>query len=130
MNNRDLKHLSQALPACPDVMAREKYYNSAVLVPFVFLENEYHFLFQRRTPHIRQGKEICFPGGRFEADLDSDARDTAIRETMEELGVGREKIKIMGRLDTLVAPMGAVIDPFVATLEIDSLDELIRRICG
>jgi 8-oxo-dGTP pyrophosphatase MutT (NUDIX family) len=47
--------------------------------------------------------QIAFPGGRFE-DKDSDLRDTALRETEEEIGVKRDSITIIGELTQLYIP--------------------------
>lgn len=105
-------------------MARERYFNSSVLVPLVKLHGEYHFLFQKRAENIRQASEICFPGGKFDPKHDSNFEDTAIRETMEELGIKKDKIQIEGRFDTVVAAMGATVDSFLGTLKISNLNEL------
>lgn len=78
-----------------------------------FHQGEYHFVLQRRAPHIRQGGEISFPGGRHEEGLDKTLEQTALRETTEEMGIPPEAIEILGRLDTLVAPMGTIVDAFV-----------------
>lgn len=58
-------------------------------------------VFMRRvednTPHSGQ---ISFPGGRTEP-ADSSPRDTALRETEEELGIKASDIEIIGRLTPL-----------------------------
>ena len=124
MKEEDLRLFKQNLPQFPGVQGREKYFNSAVLIPLVLINEQYHFLFQKRASNIRQGGEICFPGGKYDPKIDLDYSKTAIRETVEELGLTEEKIKIEGRLDTLVAPMGAIIDAFVGRIEIKRLNEL------
>lgn len=120
---RSINSIKRRLPKSSGILGREKYFNSAVLVPIVDLDGELHLLFQKRAPHIRQGSDICFPGGRYD-DTDRSYRETAIRETVEELGVKRKQIKIIGKLHTLVAHMGAVIEPYVGILKISSLNEL------
>ena len=113
------------LPLYPAIMGKDRYMNSAVTVPLVELGNEWHLLFQLRAAGIPQEGEICFPGGRYDTEKDSDFRATAIRETSEELGIGEEKVRIIGQMDTLVASMGTTVDPFVAVLDIGSIDELL-----
>ncbi len=125
MKNEMLKNLIHNLPDSPNLLGRERYFNSAVLVPFIEIENEYHLLFQKRAAAIRQGSEICFPGGMFDPGKDSDFRDTAIRETVEELGLDPDSIKIMGQMDTLVASAGATVDSFPAVLEIRYPEDLV-----
>ena len=125
MNHETLESLIKKLPECPGILAREKFFNSAVLVPLVFMDNEFHLLFEKRAAGIRQGSEICFPGGMHDPGTDKNAMETAVRETTEELGIPRKKIDVLGRFDTLVASMGAMVDPVLAVITIDDVSELI-----
>lgn len=95
-----------------------------MLVPLVEIDNKFHFLFEKRANNIRQGGEVSFPGGEFDNKKDRGLRHTALRETSEELGLPAEKIKIIGKLGTLVAPMGVTVDAFVGVLSINNLDDL------
>ena len=124
MNNLTLENITIALANSPEILGKDKYFNSAVLVPLVEIENKYHLLFEKRANHIRQGGEVSFPGGEFDHKKDQGLRHTALRETSEELGINSEKIKILGKIGTLVAPMGVTVDAFVALISIMSLDEL------
>ena len=117
MKKDNLKKLVLNLPKHPNVLGRDRFFNSAVLVPLVKINGEYHLLFQKRAATIRQGGDICFPGGGFEAGVDKSFQDTALRETFEELGIDRKDIKILGQLDTYMAPIGAVIESFVAKVK-------------
>jgi peroxisomal coenzyme A diphosphatase NUDT7 len=123
MVKADLKKLKKNLPKNPGILRKEEYFNSAVIIPLVNIENEYHFLFEKRAAEIRQGGEICFPGGEFDKD-DKSFKETAIREAMEELGIERNKINILGALDTFIGPMGVTVDSFIAELKIKNLSEL------
>ncbi len=87
-------------------------------------EDGFNFLFEQRAPGVEQGGEICFPGGRFHPEKDENYRETALRETVEELGVRRAKLSVIGQMDTIVAPMGATIDSFVTVLPPEQLEEL------
>ena len=124
MKKQDIEKLRANLPKNPQILARERFFNSAVLLPFVLKDAEYHLLFQKRANHIRQGGEICFPGGEHDPQNDKSYQDTAIRETIEELGIERQQINIIGRLDTFLAPHGVAIDPFVGILDIDDPNRL------
>ena len=117
MNKDNLKKLVSNLPKYPNILGRERYFNSAVLIPLVKIKGEYHLLFQKRAANIRQGGDICFPGGGFEKGVDKNFKDTALRETFEELGICKKDIKILGQLDTYMAPIGAIIEPFVARIK-------------
>lgn len=119
----DLEQLKNELPGYPGIQFREEYVNSAVLVLLVFLEGEYHFVFQKRGPNIRQNGEISFPGGICQSEDETPER-TAVRETVEEMGIPEEKIRVIGPLDVLIAPMGAIVDAFVGVADIKGIDEI------
>ena len=117
MKKSNLKKLVSNLPKYPNILGRDRFFNSAVLIPLIKIKGEYHLLFQKRATSIRQGGDICFPGGGFEIGIDKNFKDTALRETYEELGIKKKDIKILGQLDTYVAPIGAIIEPFVAKIK-------------
>jgi len=119
-----IESLQDKLPIVPGINGKEDYYNSAVLVLLILVNEEYHFVFEKRASDIRQPGEICFPGGKYDPALDASFRDTALRETVEELGVASEKLRIIGNLDTVVAIMGATVDAFLGVIDISSLDAL------
>ncbi len=104
-----------------DIHGRDEYLNSAVLVPVIFDKDTPCLVFEKRNAQIRQGGEICFPGGIFDIHKDKGIEDTAIRETIEELGISRDKIGIIGRLDTQISISGIIVEAFVAVLDIDSV---------
>jgi len=74
-------------------------------------------VFTRRTHTVAQHKgEISFPGGGRD-DEDADLEATAIRETVEELGIDPADITIVGRLDDLPTFVtGYNVSPFVAVV--------------
>ena len=117
MKKSNLKELISNLPKHPNVLGRHRFFNSAVLIPLVKIKGEYNLIFQKRAAHIRQGGDICFPGGGFEIGVDKSFKDTALRETFEELGIQKKDIKVLGQLDTYVAPIGAIIESFVAKVK-------------
>ena len=114
----DIKKLKSLLPETPGIMGRDEYINTAVVVPLVKINSEWHLLFEKRSDEINQGGEICFPGGKFDPGKDEDLVSTAVRETVEELGVEKDRIEIVGRLDTYIAALGATIEPVIALLDI------------
>jgi 8-oxo-dGTP pyrophosphatase MutT (NUDIX family) len=124
MTHDMVDRLIERLPETPSILGRERYFNSAVLVPLVDLDGEPHLLFEKRAEGIRQAAEVCFPGGMHDPLVDKTCRETAVRETIEELGIPRESISVLGQFDTLVASIGATVDAFLGRLGIRSLDEL------
>jgi len=77
MNKNDLENLKKKLPPIPGILGKEEYFNAAVLIPLMMINGEYHFLFEKRAAHIRQGGEVCFPGGEFDPEVDTSFQDTA-----------------------------------------------------
>lgn len=103
------------------ILGKNQLKQFAVLVSLVELDGEYHFLFEKRASNIRQGGEISFPGGGYEAgDVSFEA--TAIRETCEELGLKAEQIEIITQVDTFVSHV--YIENYLGLIKIDSLEEL------
>jgi len=124
MKKTHVQQLIQKLPKFPNIMGKEEFFNAAVLIPLVMHNNEYNFLFEERASGIPQGGEICFPGGLYQNEVDQSFKQTAIRETIEEIGIGSSQITIIGQMDTLLAPIGMTIEPFIGILDIDSINDL------
>ena len=124
MKKKDLEKLKHNLPLTPGILGRERYFNSSILIPLVKLQNEYYILLQKRAKNIRQGGDICFPGGRVEKS-DKSFKHTALRETKEELGIRKKDIKIIGRLDTLVTSYGVVVESFVGLVKKKALNNMV-----
>lgn len=124
MNKIGFERMVTNLPKRPGVMGRDRFFNSAVLIPFVKKNGEYYILFQKRAKGIRQGGDICFPGGGFENGVDKNFKDTALREMKEELGISKKDIKIVGRLDTMVATFGAIVEPYIGIVKKSALKDM------
>ncbi|MCP5514765.1 MAG: CoA pyrophosphatase [Spirochaetales bacterium] len=114
----------KAMPAGPVLIAREMGSRSAVFVPFVKIDGREYVLFEKRAKGIRQQGEICFPGGMSDKNLDKTTEETAVRETAEELGITREKIRKGKHLGYLVSSAGLAIDVYMGRLLIKSFSEL------
>lgn len=106
------------------IIGKDRYLNSAVLIPLIQINGKEYLLFEKRSTEVRQPGEISFPGGHFEISKDTDFMDTAIRETVEELGISKNKITILGKLGTLVTPMGIIVETYIGKLDFESLEEL------
>lgn len=95
----------------------------AILLPIIEKDNKLQLLYEVRAEDMgTQPGEVSFPGGRIENG--ETAREAAIRETEEELGISREQIEMFGQIDYLVPLFNIAIYPFVGYLKIKSLDEL------
>jgi len=86
---------------------------SAVLIPLVEIDNEWYLLYEVRSDEVSQAGDSSFPGGRMEAD--ETFEETAVRETMEELNLNKENIKVHGEMDIIVS-QNIIIRSFVGEL--------------
>jgi 8-oxo-dGTP pyrophosphatase MutT (NUDIX family) len=101
----------------PDMVPAAALRAAAVLVPLVDRSQELFVLLTQRTAHLaHHAGQIAFPGGRVE-EQDSDEIATALRETEEEIGLGRNHIEPVGRLDRYVTRTGFTVTPVVALVE-------------
>lgn len=90
---------------------------AAVLVPLIDRANGLSVLLTQRTPHLSaHAGQIAFPGGRIE-ESDADAVAAALRETEEEVGLPRDHVTVIGRLDTYVTGTGFEITPVVGIVQ-------------
>jgi 8-oxo-dGTP pyrophosphatase MutT (NUDIX family) len=90
---------------------------AAVLVPLVMHESGLTVLLTVRTAHLHDhAGQISFPGGRVEPD-DPDTAAAAMRETEEELGIRRDRVELIGRLDTYHTRTGYEITPMVGLVK-------------
>ena len=87
---------------------------AAVLVPIVERPNGHTVLLTRRADHLHHHPgQVCFPGGRLD-DTDVGPIDAALRETTEEIGLGREFVELAGLLDGYETVTGYGVTPVVA----------------
>src|SRR3990172_6988939 len=118
MKEIDFNQLKQKLPLYPELIDKDEYFNSSVLITIAKIKDEHCFIFEKRSAGIRQGGEVSFPGGEVDKDEDKNHLETAIRETVEELGIKKEKIKVIGQLGMLMIP-GVLVNAFFSEFYID-----------
>ncbi|MCP4177466.1 MAG: CoA pyrophosphatase [bacterium] len=107
-----------------DILNIDSFVHASVLIPIFYDKNGVaQFIFQERAAHIRQGREVCFPGGVIDRQ-DENSKSAAIRETVEELGVESDKIRVTGKLGKLFAPMTVLIETYIGIIDINDVSEL------
>jgi 8-oxo-dGTP pyrophosphatase MutT (NUDIX family) len=90
---------------------------AAVMVPLVHRPQGMQVLLTQRTAHLSDhAGQISFPGGRVEAS-DAHREETALRETEEEIGLTRDRVRLLGRLPDYEIPSGFRITPIVGWIE-------------
>ena len=93
---------------------------SSVLVPLYVKDDQHFLVFTRRSLLVHHHKgEISFPGGGY-IKSDGSLRQTALRESFEEIGLEPRDVDILGELDdTATQGSGFVITPFVGLIPSD-----------
>ncbi|KKL82312.1 hypothetical protein LCGC14_1986040 [marine sediment metagenome] len=92
--------------------------SSAVLFSIIPYEDKPFelILIHRSDRGTKHRGEMSFPGGKFDPSEDRSLRDTALRETEEEIGVPRENIRIIGCLDDFPTMTRYIITPFLGII--------------
>jgi len=108
---------------------------SAVLIPLYEKNGEYYIVFIRRTNTVKTHKgQISFPGGMRDPG-DASLKDTAIRESREEIGLKKKDISIIGELDDeITTTSNYIVTPFVGMIpwpysfkkNINEVDEILE----
>ena len=107
----------QALPASAHKFRYpHKLKSAAVLIPIVCNQDKLEVLFTKRANHLTHHPgQISFPGGKVE-NFDIDMTATALRETLEEIGLQSTYINVLGQLKPYQTISGFEITPIVATV--------------
>lgn len=105
----------------PKSLGTYQYYS--VLVPLVEKDGELHILYEVRAESLKkQPGEVCFPGGRIEAD--ETARKCAVRETAEELNIAQNQIRVIAELDYLHTYSNFTLYSFLGVIDYSVISEM------
>jgi 8-oxo-dGTP pyrophosphatase MutT (NUDIX family) len=100
----------------PQTLAGNGYKPAAVLIPIQERSDDDYLVLTKRADHLSTHKgQIAFPGGRVDPS-DADVTAAALRECYEEIGIGPERVRILGRLDEFTAGYGLVVTPIVGVI--------------
>ncbi len=90
------------------------YRHAGVLIPLLIEDGVNKVLFTKRTDTLEHHKgQISFPGGAADDD-DPSIEATALRETEEEIGLLREDVEILGKIDDIFTlESGFIVHPVV-----------------
>jgi 8-oxo-dGTP pyrophosphatase MutT (NUDIX family) len=99
-----------------NVVPPEKLVNAAVLVPIVDRRDGFTVLLTQRTEHLpSHAGQVAFPGGRSHGPHES-PEDTALREAEEEIGLTRDQVEVIGRLNVRFSGTGFRVTPVVGLI--------------
>lgn len=90
---------------------------AAVLMPLYAHQDDYGVVFTKRSEQVYHHRgQISFPGGGHEAH-DVSLRETALRESAEEIGLQPEHVEVLGQLDDLLTSnSNYLVRPFVGLI--------------
>lgn len=89
---------------------------AGVLVPLVERSAGLGLILTRRATALKHHSgQVSFPGGRMEP-ADADIRQTALRETREEIGVPENDVAVVGTLPAMPTITGYAVTPVVGIL--------------
>lgn len=89
----------------------------AAVMAVVIERPEPSLLFTERSKELRRHPgEVSFPGG-LQEPSDVDLAETALRETEEEIGLGRDALDVLGALPSVHTTVsGILVTPFVGAM--------------
>lgn len=89
---------------------------ASVLIPLMDCQGSISVVLCKRTDNVPHHKgQICFPGGSRESG-DNSLLDTALREADEEMGIKRQDVQVLGRMDPVPTMTKFIITPYVCAV--------------
>jgi 8-oxo-dGTP pyrophosphatase MutT (NUDIX family) len=119
-NEKLIKQKIQPCDSPTRVSINDDYFTrAAVIFSIIPHKNKPYelILIHRSDEGTRHRGEMSFPGGKFESGVDKSIRDTALRETEEEIGVPRGNIKIIGCLNDFPTITKYIVTPFLGVID-------------
>lgn len=117
--NAHRKMASYVRMTAEEALQRKKNVRLSAVMLLLYLKKGriYTILIQRPTYKGVHSAQMAFPGGGKEPQ-DMDLRETALRETEEELGICREEINIIGQMTKVyIPPSRYIVAPYIGYME-------------
>jgi 8-oxo-dGTP pyrophosphatase MutT (NUDIX family) len=110
-----------------DLPQHQSLTRASVLVPLLARgdnTNDVWVLLTQRPQTMRShAGEVCFPGGKQDAQDDCDDVVTALRETREEVGIDSTHVRALCRLESVESYTGLCVTPIVGWIDPATLAE-------
>jgi 8-oxo-dGTP pyrophosphatase MutT (NUDIX family) len=101
----------------PREIPKEDRPSAAVLIALYTHRDRLHVVLTKRTHRVEHHKgEISFPGGGRDEE-DTDLVETALRESAEEIGLQRDHVDILGRIDDFITVSQFHVTPYVGAID-------------
>lgn len=113
MWNDMIKRINQYNP--PSVLLPNSYQEAAVLIPILKKEQPELVLTLRADNLSTHSGEVAFPGGKRE-EQDRNLKQTALRETEEEIALKAPQVEVIGSLQTLVSKHQLKVKPYIGVV--------------
>jgi 8-oxo-dGTP pyrophosphatase MutT (NUDIX family) len=106
-------------PGHPRLKLAKALRDAAVLIPVVDHGRDATVLLTKRAEKLRNHSgQVAFPGGTIDP-TDPSPEAAALRETFEEIGLGRDRVEIIGRMPDYVSGSGYRIAPVLGIVRPD-----------
>lgn len=90
---------------------------ASVLIPLIERQGCLLVVLTRRSSRLKHHPgQVSLPGGKVDA-ADISARDTALREAEEEIGLNRASVRVLGTMAPHLTVTGFEVQPFVGLIE-------------
>lgn len=106
------------------IIFRRRMLETAVMICIVNIDGKDHIIFEKRAKNIRQAGEISFPGGKKDKK-DRNFLQTAIRETIEELGIKKENLLNVKKVGTFFSELGVIIECYISKLKVEKISDIM-----
>lgn len=111
-----LERLKEILARRPAIeIDAPQHRRACVLIPLIRNAGGWSILFTRRSENLAaHSGQIAFPGGGVEGS--ERLEEAALREAEEEVGIPRQHVELIGRLDDVITHSGFLVAPFVGVI--------------
>lgn len=90
---------------------------AGVLVAVWVQSGDARVILTKRSSHLKHHPgQVAFPGGKVDA-TDRDSCDAALREAQEEVGLPRDRVRILGSLPSHRTVTDFIVTPYVGVIE-------------